>query len=163
MTQLAALLAAAVIVWLAEATLLPSLPLPGAKFGFANVVTLVVIAGFGLSESTANVILRVLLGSLITGTLLSPAFALAVAAGTAAAVAMYAAYHAPRAGLSLIGVSVVGSTVHTVVQLLLAALLLGSWAVWVQAPVLLLVAVGTGCFNGLVAWQLVRRLGFGAE
>jgi len=161
LTQLAALLAAAIAIWLVEATLLPSLPIPGAKFGFANVVTLVVIAGYGLSESAANVVLRVLVGSLAVGTLLSPAFVLAICAGTAAACVMYGLYAWKGAGLSLVGVSVAGSTVHTLVQLLLAALVFGTWMVWVQAPVLLLVAVATGCFNGLVAWRLVKRLGLG--
>lgn len=161
LTQLSLLLAAALLIWLLEATILPSLPVPGAKFGFANVVTLVVIAGYGLSESLANVGLRVVVGSLVVGTLLSPAFILAVVAGTAAAVAMYATYRSGRAGLSLVGVSVVGSVVHVSVQLLLAAILVGTWGVWLQAPILLLVAVGTGCFNGFVAWHLVERLGLG--
>lgn len=161
LTQLSVLLAAAVLVWIVEASLLPSLPVPGAKFGFANVVTLLVIVAYGLSESVANVALRVVIGSLITGTLLGPAFLLAICAGIAAAGAMYAAYRWRRAGLSLIGVSVVGSVTHVAVQLVLAAVLMGTWLVWLQAPLLLLVAVATGCFNGFVAWLVATRLGLG--
>lgn len=158
LAQLAALLGAALCLWLVEASLLPGLPIPGAKLGFANIVTLVVIVGYGLSESVTNVSLRVLLGSLITGTVLSPAFMLALVAGTAAAAAMYAVWRWQWTGLSLVGVSVVGSIVHTLAQLLLAALLLGTWAVWLQTPALLLVGTLTGCFNGLVAWHLAERL-----
>lgn len=161
LTQLSMMLAAATAIWLLEATMLPSLPIPGAKFGFANVVTLLVIVGWGLAESAGNVALRVVVGSLITGTLLSPAFVLAIVAGTVAALAMYGLWRWERSGLSLVGISVAGSVVHTLCQLVLAAVMLGTWMVWLQAPVLVLVAVGTGCFNGLVAWRLAGRLGFG--
>lgn len=161
LARLAVLLAAAIAIWLLESTLLPSLPIPGAKFGFANIVTLLVIAEYGFSEAATNVLLRVLVGSLVVGTLLSPAFVLAIGAGTAAACVMYGLYRWKGAGLSLVGVSVAGSVVHTGVQLLLAALLMGTWMVWLQGPALLIVAIVTGCFNGLVAWHLVRRLGLG--
>ncbi|RJQ55824.1 MAG: Gx transporter family protein [Actinobacteria bacterium] len=158
LTRLSLLLAASISIWLLEALLLPSLPIPGAKFGFANVVTLLVIVGYGLSETLSNITLRVLAGSLVTGTLLGPAFLLAFFAGLAAALVMYAAYNWKRGGLSLVGVSVAGSVTHVAIQLVLAAFITGTWLVWLQAPLLVLVAVGTGCFNGLVGWLVAVRV-----
>ncbi len=158
LTQLSLLLAAAVVIWLLESMLLPALPLPGAKFGFANVITLLLIAGYGFWESVSNVALRVLVGSLLTGTLLGPPFLLAFTAGIAAAAVMAALYRARWAGLSLVGVSVAGSVTHILVQLLLAALVTGTWLVWLQLPWLLLVGALTGCFNGVVCWLVARRV-----
>ncbi len=158
LTQLSLLLAAAIVIWLLESMLFPSLPVPGAKIGFANIVTLLVIVGFGFAESVTNVALRVIVGSLVTGTLLGPAFLLGFCAGVAAALVMSALYHSPRLGLSLVGVSVAGSVTHILVQLLLAALVTGTWLVWLQTPWLLLVAVITGCFNGLVGYLVASRI-----
>ena len=56
-------------------SVLPS-PIPGIKPGFANIVTLLVFMLYGVGSAAWVSILRVMVGSLIVGTFLSPTFVL---------------------------------------------------------------------------------------
>ncbi|MDT8383584.1 MAG: Gx transporter family protein [Gammaproteobacteria bacterium] len=77
--------ALAITIHIAESAL-PS-PLPGIKPGLANVVTLLVLCRYGWRMAAWVSLLRVLVGSILIGTFLSPAFFLS-AAGALASVAM---------------------------------------------------------------------------
>lgn len=77
--------ALAITIHIAESAL-PS-PLPGIKPGLANVVTLLVLCRYGWRMAAWVALLRVLVGSILIGTFLSPAFFLS-AAGALASVTM---------------------------------------------------------------------------
>jgi heptaprenyl diphosphate synthase len=53
-------------------------PLPGVKPGLANIVTLVVLQRLGMRAAVWVSLLRVVAGSLILGTFLSPSFVLSL-------------------------------------------------------------------------------------
>lgn len=69
--------ALAITIHIAESAL-PS-PLPGIKPGLANVVTLLVLCRYGWQMAAWVSLLRVLVGSILIGTFLSPAFFLSAA------------------------------------------------------------------------------------
>ena len=50
------------------------LPSPWIKLGLANVMTLVTLVFFGLRDAVTVTLLRIMLGSIVGGTFLSPAF-----------------------------------------------------------------------------------------
>ena len=50
------------------------LPSPWIKLGLANVMTLVTLIFFGLQHAVMVTLLRIMLGSIISGTFLSPTF-----------------------------------------------------------------------------------------
>ena len=50
------------------------LPSPWIKLGLANVMTLVTLIFFGLRDALTAILLRIMLGSIISGTFLSPTF-----------------------------------------------------------------------------------------
>lgn len=77
--------ALAITIHIAESAL-PS-PLPGIKPGLANVVTLLVLCRYGWKMAAWVSLLRVLVGSILIGTFLSPAFFLS-AAGALTSVAI---------------------------------------------------------------------------
>ncbi len=77
--------ALAITIHIAESAL-PS-PFPGIKPGLANVVTLVVLCRYGWQMAAWVSLLRVLVGSILMGTFLSPTFFLS-AAGALASVAV---------------------------------------------------------------------------
>jgi len=77
--------ALAITIHIAESAL-PS-PLPGIKPGLANVVTLLVLCRYGWQMAAWVSLLRVLVGSILIGTFLSPAFFLS-AAGALTSVAI---------------------------------------------------------------------------
>jgi heptaprenyl diphosphate synthase len=50
------------------------LPSPWIKLGLANVITLVTLIFFGLRDAVTVTLLRIMLGSIVGGTFLSPTF-----------------------------------------------------------------------------------------
>lgn len=156
--SMALLLALGTAIYVAEVAFSPPWPLPGAKLGLANVVTLVVLALYGRRAAGLQAVARTVLGSLLTGTLLSPAFAFSLAGALAALAAMIAVLAVGGRIFSLVGVSVSGSVAHVTAQMAVAVLLVGHIGVLVELPYLTLVAVLTGCFTGLLAQLSVGRL-----
>lgn len=152
------LLALGAAVYVAEAAFSPPWPLPGAKLGLANVVTLVVLALYGRRAAAVQAVARTVLGSLLTGTLLSPAFAFSLAGALAALMAMIAVTGLGSRVFSLVGVSVSGSVAHVLAQMAVAILVVGHIGVLIELPYLILVAVLAGCFTGLLAQLSLSRL-----
>ncbi|HHV57695.1 MAG TPA: Gx transporter family protein [Firmicutes bacterium] len=137
--------------------LLPALgALPGAKLGLANLVTLLALTLYGPGATWWVVSLRVLLGSLLGGTLLTTTFFLSLAGAVGSTLVMMLAFHLGRGALSIMGVSVLGAVAHNVSQLLLAALLIHHLGIFFYLPYLLLFALPTGCFIGITASYVLR-------
>jgi len=91
-------------------TLIP-LPAPWIKLGLANVMTLVTLIFFGLREAVTVTVLRIMLGSIIGGTFLSPTFFLSLSGGITSVFVMSWAYYNGKSPFSLVGVSVCGVSV----------------------------------------------------
>lgn len=133
---------------------LPS-PLPGVKPGLANVLVLVVLARHGLRAAAWVAGLRVLVGSLLVGTFLSPTFVLS-AAGAAAALGVLAVAHASRR-FGPLGLSLLAAEAHMATQVAVARwLLVPHAALWQLLPLLMSAAVATGLLGGIIARALLR-------
>ncbi|MDK2784330.1 MAG: hypothetical protein PWQ41_655 [Bacillota bacterium] len=136
---------------------LPALgALPGAKLGLANLVTLLTLALYGPVETWWVVILRVLLGSLMGGTLLTTTFFLSLAGALGSTLVMLSAVRLGRGALSLVGISVLGAVAHNLSQLLMASLLIQHLGIFFYLPYLLLFALPTGYFIGITASCVLR-------
>ena len=155
-THLAWLAAFAVALHLLEAALPPLIP--GIKPGLANVITVAALCLWGWRTAALVSLLRVLVGAIFLGSLLSPAFWLSLGGALAARGALGAGYALPGRGLGPVGYSVVAAVAHIGGQLLVAyALFVQHAGLLVLAPVLGLAAAATGTFNGLAAYLLVRE------
>lgn len=154
LVYLAVLVAMAMALHAVEGMLpLPHL-VPGARLGLANIIALYAVTTFGLVPALAVSVLRTFLGSLITGTFLTFAFFLSFSGALLSTVVMWAVFTAGQGRVSLAGVSVAGAVTHNLTQLGMAAYLLRQWAILVYLPYLLLFAIPTGIFVGLVAGRL---------
>ncbi len=154
---LAALLSTAgICLNLAEAQFPLPIPLPGAKLGLANIVTLICLYTLPLRFTTAVLFLRIFLVAVMTGTLASPSFLIALAGACASMLSMLAA----RKFLSLtpLGVSLVGAATHNLGQIVMAAFIIGSTALFYYLPLLLLLAVPAGCVTGFAAKAALKTL-----
>lgn len=158
LVNLALFLALATVLYVVEAVYLPPLPIPGAKLGLSNVVTLILLVLYGWQECFFNAIARTLLGSLITGLFLTPAFYFSLGGALVSTVIMIWAYSKFYGPFSLVGVSLLGSTSHNLTQLFLAVFLYNHWGVFLGFPFLILIAVASGTFNGVVANYASKRL-----
>ena len=134
------------------------LPIPGAKIGLANLVTLVVL----LTEKNQMVWLvtggRIFLASLLTGTLFSVSFALSVGGSIAALLVMSILRKKAPKLFSLIGLSIAGAVAHNSGQLLTLYLLLPGAGVFSFLPWALLLAIPSGWLTGYLAIQIIQSL-----
>lgn len=157
-TVLALLITLGIVLYVVEFLFLPPLPVPGAKLGLANLVTLLIIALYSWRECLLNVIIRTVAGSLLTGTFLTPAFFFSLTGGIVSALVMLWLFSIWYGRLSLVGVSVTGAAAHNLIQLILAITLMKTWVFLFYLPFLLLAAIPTGLFNGLLGNYLLSRL-----
>lgn len=155
--RIAWLAALAIVIHVAESAL-PS-PLPGIKPGLANVVTVAVLLQYGWRTAAWVALLRVLIGSLVLGTFLSPTFLLSIT-GAACSVAVLSIVHA-LAGRRLgpVGYSALAAQAHMAGQFAVAY-----WVFIPQAallhllPPLLSAALLFGVVSGIITATMLNRL-----
>lgn len=134
-------------------------PLPWVRPGLANIMTLLAILLFGLRAGLLLTILRVLLAALIFGTFLSPTFLLSLAAGITSTFVMGFGNRYGRRLFSPVGLSVLGAVTHNAVQLLAAyALIIRQIQIFYLFPILMIIGILTGCFNGWVVLKIYHHL-----
>lgn len=153
---LALLVAMGTALHVAEALLPIPLPIPGVKLGLANIVTLLAIYLYGFRDGLTVALLRVLLGSLMGGVFLSPAFLLGLSGAVVSTLIMAALLRCTRC-FTVIGISMAGAVGHNVGQVLAAALLLQSTAIFYYVPVLLLTGIPSGLFTGYLLKSLLEQ------
>lgn len=135
-------------------------PMPGMKPGLANIVTVIVLIRFGLRTATWVVLLRIVAGSILQGTFLSPTFMLSLS-GAVATLAILAAVStlASLISISAIGYSILGAMAHMAGQFFAAyTLFIPHPSLFKLLPVLMGFAFIFGCVNGLVSNQVIKRL-----
>lgn len=151
--QIAKMAALAIGLSLAEAAI-PS-PLPGIKPGLANIVTLLVLQRYGLNAAIWVSLLRVVAGSLILGTFLSPSFALSFGGALASLAALSLARHLPGAWFGPVSLSILASFAHIGGQLAIVYLwLIPHAGVAYLVPVFGAAALLFGTVNGVAVARL---------
>lgn len=119
---------------------------PGIKPGFANILIMAAMYLLGAGEAAFVSAVRIALSWLLFGSVTSLIYSLC--GGALSFAVMLILKKTGKFGY--VGVSVGGAASHNIGQLMAAALLLGSGAVWYYAPVLLAAAAVTGTVNGLL-------------
>ncbi len=148
------LTAVALTIFLVEAQLPPVLPVPGVKLGLANIVTVFTVFALGPGEGILVLTARIFLGAVFCGNFSSILYS---AAGGACAIAVTIALRRILTRKQLFVAGCLGAMAHSVGQIAMAALVLGTASVFVYLPVLLAVSLVTGLFTGLCAQFLVDR------
>lgn len=155
--QIAWLAALAITIHIAESAL-PS-PLPGIKPGLANVVTIVALIQFGWATAAWVALLRVVIGSLLIGTFLSPTFALSLAGALASLTVLRIATWLPGRGFGAVGYSLVAALAHMATQFFTAYwLFIPHDGLFHLLPVLMTAAVIFGITSGLITQIALQRL-----
>lgn len=159
--RIAWLTALAITIHIAE-SVLPTI-LPGMKPGLANVVVVVVLVLYGWRSAVWVSLLRVLVGSLLIGTFLTPAFLLSLAGAVGSLLMMGLLARVgrlfPGKGPGAIGYSLFAAQGHMVMQFVVAYLFfIPHDALLNLLPVLMTAALVFGLVTGLVAQQVALRL-----
>lgn len=145
------LLSLACVLGLVEASF--TSPFAGARLGLANIAVVVALGVLGEAPALAIGILRVVIVGLATGSIFGPTSALAFAGALAAWCAMAIALRS-RFSFSYIGVSVCGAVAHVLAQYVVASVLTGVAGVLFLAPL----AVATSLLFGIVTGYLARYI-----
>lgn len=149
--------AAAIMVHIFESAL-PSF-IPGLKPGLANIITISVLCLYGFRIAAWVSVLRVLVGSMLIGTFLSPTFFLSVSGALTSLLVLWLATRLPSHTFSAIGYSLLAAMAHMFGQFICAWLLfIPHDGLWRLFPVLMTVAVIVGIINGIISQKLVNRL-----
>jgi heptaprenyl diphosphate synthase len=161
LTQISLLTAIAISVYTVE-SLLPT-PLPWMRLGLSNAIVLLGIVGFGLRGGLLISVLRTVVGSLLVGTFLTPAFFFALSGGVSSVLLMGALWRLLPGAFSLVGISIFGAAAHNAAQLAVAsALFIGRSEVLFLLPLFGFASLATGFVTGLIAHFLSIKLKFTA-
>ena len=157
MTRLGFLTAVGTALFVLE-SLVP-LPLPFLKVGLANISTLLALMVSGPLDALTVVFLRIITGSLLTGSFLGPSFILALTAGLVSAAVMSLLRIIAPSILGPVGLSLAGSSAHVLTQLTMVAFVyVRNGALFHLLPLLLLTALIGGLVVGLITSQLLPTL-----
>jgi len=150
---LAMLTAVAMILSYVE-SLLPSVGIPGVKMGLANIAVIFALFRFGWKEAAALSLVRVVLVSLLFGSVGAMLYSLAGAVLSLAVMALLRRIDR----FSTVGISVAGGVAHNAGQILMAMLILQTKQLLGFLPVLAVSGIAGGVLTGLAAALLIRRI-----
>ena len=150
---LAMLTAVAMILSYVE-SLLPSVGIPGVKMGLANIAVIFALFRFGWKEAAALSLVRVVLVSLLFGSVGAMLYSLAGAVLSLAVMELLRRIDR----FSTVGISVAGGVAHNAGQILMAMLILQTKQLLGYLPVLAVSGIAGGVLTGLAAALLIRRI-----
>ena len=153
-TILAILIAGAVVIGYLE-SLIPSIGIPGVKLGLSNIIILIVLYELGIWEAALVSLSRVLLVSLLRGTLLSMGFVMSLA-GAVLSLGIMIIFYLLIKKFSIIGVSVIGALFHVFGQIGVAMIYLSTAYILYYLPIIAISAIITGIIVGIVSQIIIN-------
>lgn len=145
----------ALTIFVIESMLPPLAPVPGIKLGLANVITLILLVCFNERDAFLVLFVRILLGSICAGQLMS--FMYSLCGGLLCFITMAIINRLLRKQYIFI-TSVFGAIAHNIGQLIVAIFLVRQPGILVYLPLMMISAVLTGLFTGFCAWFTTPRL-----
>lgn len=129
---------------------------PGAKLGLANLITIIAIFTMKKRESFLLVILRLLLTTLLGGTV-----SMLIFSASGSLLSYFGMLLIKQLGpkrVSIIGISAVGGFMFNVGQLIAASWLYGTWTTMLYLPFLATFGILSGMAIGISANYLLRHV-----
>ncbi len=154
LTTLGLLTAIALTIFMVEAQIPSPVPIPGVKLGLANIVTVFTVFAMGSKEGAGVLAARIFLGAVFAGNFSTIFYS---AAGGACAIVVTILLRRILKGNQLWVAGCLGAVAHSVGQMGMAVLLMGTPSIAVYLPVMIAISIITGLFTGLCAQFLVNR------
>ena len=147
-------LALALIAGYAESLIPVAVAIPGIKLGAANSVILILLYLVGVKEAYIVNISRVMVAGFMFGSMSSIIYSL-----SGAVLSLTVMVLLKKTDLfSVSGVSMAGGVFHNIGQLLMAALVLETTAVWYYLPILIISGSITGLLIGFLTREIYKRI-----
>ena len=145
-----------VITLLERAIPFPFAFAPGAKLGLANIITLLAIFTLPYKDSFKVVWMRLLISTLLGGTLSTFLYSFAGAFLSYGGMLLVRLLGPKR--VSMIGISATGGILHNVGQLAMASLIAQSFSVMLYLPILSITGIFSGVAVGVAANYLLEHV-----
>jgi heptaprenyl diphosphate synthase len=130
---------------------------PGMKLGLANIITLSSFYFFRKRDVFLVVLLRVVLTSLIIGSMLS--FFYSLAGGILSFIGMGLLHQFFKKTISPIGISIVGAILHNIGQLIVLTVISERLTIALSyAPLIMVAGIATGVFVGIASTSFMKAV-----
>lgn len=144
----------ALTIFMIESYIPPLAPIPGIKLGLSNIITLAVIILWGWKEGAIILFMRITLGSIFAGQMMS--FIYSFAGGTLCLITMCLVKRFFQKDMIWV-ISIIGAISHNIGQILIASIVINSTSILFYTPILIISAIVTGTFTGLSVQYLIRN------
>ena len=148
------LVALAMILSYVESLIPAFVAVPGVKMGLANIVVVFALYTLGPLEALSISLIRVVLSSLLFGSVLSMAYSLSGAILSLVGMILLKKIKF----FSTMAVSVTGGVLHNMGQIVVACLVLETDVLLYYLPVLIISGTVTGAVIGIIASLVIKRL-----
>lgn len=148
-------LALALVCSYVESLIPISFGIPGVKLGLTNIVVILMLYTIGAKDAILISVLRIILAGFMFGNAFSIIYSLA--GGILSFVVMLLLKKTGK--LKILSISTVGGISHNVGQLIVAALVVENYNILFYVPVLIIAGIITGFLIGLLAGEIVLRIG----
>lgn len=142
----------AMILSFVESQIPTFVAIPGIKLGLPNIAIIIILYHFGWKEASIISLLRVILTSLLFGTVLSMLYSIAGAVLSLVAMILL------KKVLSTVTISVIGGVCHNIGQILVAILVTETQQLLYYLPVLIISGVIAGIVVGIIAALSVKKI-----
>ena len=134
-------------------------PIPGVRLGLANIATILSLKWWGIKEALIILLMRVLIGSFLTGKFLQPVFLFSLSGGLVAAVVMGLVMVYENRIFSLIGISILGALFHNLTQILVAYFFyVRQVEIFFLLPLFIFSSLVTGILIGFLAYLVCEKI-----
>lgn len=147
----------AMILSFVESQIPTFVAIPGIKLGLPNIAIIMILYKFGIKEATVVSLLRVLLTSLLFGSVVSMLYSIAGAVLSLFAMILLKKF------LAIVTVSVIGGVCHNIGQIAVAIFVTSTSELMYYLPVLIISGVIAGIVIGLVsalAYKKIEKIEF---
>jgi len=155
LTKSACLAALALVIFSVESCVPVLVAIPGVKLGLANVVTLVSVYILGKKYAFFILLVRILLGNIITGQIMAMIYSFS---GGMLCYIVTIALKPYFKGNTIWALGTIGAVFHNIGQLICAYFMLGSGSLLYYGFVLTIAAIVTGSFTGFCAQYVIMRI-----
>lgn len=149
--RLSMLLSISIILNILE-SFIPIFNFPGIRIGLANIITLIVLYSYGSKDAIYISVLRVILVGILRTGLFSTTFYFSLFGSIFSIISMIIF---KKTKLSIIGVSIIGSIMHNIGQIIAALILLNTNLMY-YIPLLIITSIISGTIIGFISKELLN-------
>lgn len=157
MMNVTMLVAISILFHLIESMITVPVPIPGFKFGLANIVGLTALYLYDWKTMIQVNVFRVVLASILRGTLFGTGFWLSACGVMLSCIAVI--IFKKLTPMSIYGVSVGSSVFHVIGQMIAVTIIYQQFLMGALLPILTLMAIPTGLAVAYIARQVIQRIG----